>query len=55
MNMKVTIELLEAGIYKDRCWQPAFKADKSQVCRVSPSYAAHLIKEKKAVLHSITK
>ncbi|QUJ69216.1 hypothetical protein KDD30_00130 [Photobacterium sp. GJ3] len=53
MNLQVVIEFTETGIYKDRCWESSFKAMKGQLHRVSPQYAAHLIKNAKAVFRDI--
>jgi hypothetical protein len=49
--MKVIIEFIETGRYKDRIWEPSFHGEKGNVRAVSPSYAARLIKESKAKLY----
>jgi hypothetical protein len=49
--MKVIIEFIETGRYKDRIWESSFHGEKGSVRAVSPSYAARLIKESKAKLY----
>ncbi|KDM91989.1 C factor cell-cell signaling protein [Photobacterium galatheae] len=51
--MQVVIEFTESGVYKDRCWESSFKASKGQLHRVSPQYAAQLIKHSKAIFRAI--
>ncbi|GAB6263851.1 hypothetical protein L4174_015510 [Photobacterium sp. CCB-ST2H9] len=53
MNLQVVIEFTESGVYKDRCWESAFKASKGQLYSVSPQYAVQLIKHSKAIFRAI--
>ncbi|MFT7683311.1 hypothetical protein [Moritella dasanensis] len=49
--MKVVVEFIEAGRYKDRAWEPSFQSGKGSLRSVSPSCAAQLINQAKAKLH----
>ncbi|QUM82640.1 hypothetical protein HWV01_21520 [Moritella sp. 5] len=49
--MKVVVEFMETGRYKDRVWEPSFHTGKGSLRSVSPSYAAQLISQCKAKLH----
>jgi hypothetical protein len=49
--MKVVVEFMETGRYKDRIWEPSFHTGKGSLRSVSPSYAAQLIRQCKAKLH----
>ncbi|MGR6781747.1 hypothetical protein ACU5B6_19830 [Moritella viscosa] len=49
--MKVVVEFMETGRYKDRVWEPSFHTGKASLRSVSPSYAAQLISQCKAKLH----
>ncbi|NQZ94016.1 MAG: hypothetical protein HRT97_16950 [Moritella sp.] len=49
--MKVVVEFMETGRYKDRVWEPSFHTGKGSLRSVSPAYAAQLIKQSKAILH----
>ncbi|UIP29574.1 MULTISPECIES: hypothetical protein [Photobacterium] len=53
MNLQVVIEFTETGVYKDRCWENSFTAMKGQLHKVTPHYAAHLIKHSKAVFRGL--
>ena len=49
--MKVVVEFMETGRYKDRAWEPSFHTGKGSLRSISPSYAAQLIRQCKAKLH----
>ncbi|QUM81701.1 hypothetical protein HWV01_16125 [Moritella sp. 5] len=49
--MKVIVEFIVTGQYKDRVWEPSFHGEKGSVRALSPSYAARLINESKAKLY----
>ena len=49
-TMKVLIQYTEAGKYRDQAWEALTVKVKGDVAAVTPSYAAQLIKEKKACL-----
>ncbi|MGR2768652.1 MULTISPECIES: hypothetical protein [Photobacterium] len=53
MNLKVVVEFLETGTYKDGLWSTSFKATKGQLHALSPDYAAHLISTTKATFHNV--
>ena len=48
--MKVLIQYTETGKYRDQAWEALTVKAKGDVAAVTPSYAAQLIKEKKACL-----
>ncbi len=48
--MKVVIEILESGTYRDQAWEGSFLSTKGELRAVTPSYAAQLIGEAKATL-----
>ncbi|HIF9204715.1 TPA: hypothetical protein ACX6QK_003962 [Photobacterium damselae] len=48
--MKVVIEFTEAGKYRDQAWEGSFLCSKGQLHAVTPSYAAQLIQQRKAVI-----
>lgn len=49
-TMKVLIQYTETGKYRDQAWEALTVKAKGDVAAVTPSYAAQLIKEKKACL-----
>lgn len=49
--MKVFVEFIDSGRYKDRIWESSFYVEKGNIRAISPSYAARLIKESKAKLY----
>ena len=50
--MKVVVEILEAGKYRDVAWEGQFVSAKGELRAVTPSYAAQLIKQSKASLYT---
>ncbi|KXO13320.1 hypothetical protein AKG98_3547 [Moritella sp. JT01] len=50
--MKVVVEFIETGRYKDRAWEPSFYTVKGNLRSVSPSYAVQLINQFKAILYT---
>lgn len=48
--MKVLIEYIKTGKYKDQAWESLTLRTKGEVHAVTPSYAAQLIQQKKARL-----
>ncbi|MEC6796349.1 MULTISPECIES: hypothetical protein [Photobacterium] len=49
--MKVVIEILESGTYRDQAWEGTFLSTKGELRAVTPSYAAQLIGQEKAALY----
>ncbi|AZL84700.1 MULTISPECIES: hypothetical protein [Aliivibrio] len=50
--MKVIVQYTETGIYKDHAWEASSLRIKGQLHAVTPSYAAQLIEQRKAQLHT---
>lgn len=48
--MKVLVQYIEAGRYKDQAWEALAIKVKGEVQAVTPSYAAQLIEQNKATL-----
>ena len=50
--MKVLIKCTETGAYKDQAWEASSVRVKGEIHAVTPSYAAQLIEQNKAQLHT---
>ncbi|WP_375322511.1 hypothetical protein [Aliivibrio logei] len=50
--MKVLIQYIQTGVYKDHAWEASSVRLKGQLHAVTPSYAAQLIEQSKAQLHT---
>ncbi|CAH0536700.1 hypothetical protein [Vibrio marisflavi] len=51
--MKVVIEFLETGHYKDNAWEGDMYIEKGERRAVTPAYAAQLVDEKKAIFQRV--
>lgn len=51
--MKVVIEFLESGHYKDNAWEDDMYIEKGERRAVTPAYAAQLVSEKKAAFQRV--
>lgn len=48
--MKVLVQYIQAGKYKDQAWEALAIKVKGEVQAVTPSYAVRLIEQNKAIL-----